>query len=89
RLPAGDPPPSPGTTVASFSTNTADMCYIGCVADRYTACQHNLILYETSARTDCGDEHCKTSAAHKHTAIECGCPTVRHRSPPLRRLDYS
>ncbi|KAJ7260912.1 hypothetical protein B0H12DRAFT_1106981 [Mycena haematopus] len=52
------------------------MCYYEVVADRYTACQHLEILYETGNTTDCGNERCKTSSAHKHRAPECGCASV-------------
>ncbi|KAJ6476283.1 hypothetical protein C8R45DRAFT_834019, partial [Mycena sanguinolenta] len=56
------------------------------VADRYTACQHLEILYETGNITDCGNERCKTSSAHKHTARECGCASYRTNNARIRNM---
>ncbi|KAJ7875319.1 hypothetical protein B0H14DRAFT_62843 [Mycena olivaceomarginata] len=52
------------------------MCFYEVVADRYSACQHLEILYETGNTTDCGNERCKTSASHTHRAPNCGCAAV-------------
>ncbi|CAK5271406.1 unnamed protein product, partial [Mycena citricolor] len=77
RLPAGDPPPSPGTTVASFSTNTADMCYIGCVADRYTACQ---VCPSAAARLLCPPSNSKLIAAQPDSVRDERTHRLRRRA---------
>ncbi|KAJ7088556.1 hypothetical protein C8R43DRAFT_297448 [Mycena crocata] len=56
--------------------------------------QHLVVIYATGNTTDCGHDRCKTSAAHKHRAPNCGCATkqrrphsqpVSHVLPDMRR----
>ncbi|TDL25499.1 hypothetical protein BD410DRAFT_813289 [Rickenella mellea] len=54
------------------------MCTYECKGDYYRGCQHYVRRYYTGNRTDCLEEDCKTSSAHKHkTARDCGCPQVK------------
>ncbi|EPQ54258.1 hypothetical protein GLOTRDRAFT_27801, partial [Gloeophyllum trabeum ATCC 11539] len=38
---------------------------------------HNVVLYYTGNRTDCGSSTCALSSAHMHkTSKQCGCSRV-------------
>ncbi|KZT73161.1 hypothetical protein DAEQUDRAFT_662869, partial [Daedalea quercina L-15889] len=44
--------------------------------NQHRGCGHFVVSYYSGVTIDCNRADCKLSSAHKHTAQNCGCPSI-------------